>query len=81
MPKTFSTLMPLLDESVNSAAMVRHCMNIIEELASHLNPGQVTIITGDQPVYAIGKQVNWMFPERYQNVIWMVGPLHIEMAF
>ena len=56
-------------------------MNIIEELVSHLNPGQMTIITGDQPVYAIGKQVNWMFPERYQNVIWMMGPLHIEMAF
>ena len=22
-----------------------------------------------------------MYEERYKNVIWMIGPLHIEMAF
>ena len=81
MPKTISTLLPLLNESVNSTTMVRHCMSIIEELVYHLNPGQVTVITADQPGYALRNQVKWMYEERYKNVIWMMGPLHIEMSF
>ena len=57
--KTMSTLLPLLEESINSPAMVRHCINIIKELVEHLNPQQMIMITADQPVYAIGKQVQW----------------------
>ena len=81
MPKTSSTLMPLLEESINSTSMVRHCMNLISELTNHLNSGQVTVITADQPVFAIGKQVEWNYPEKFKNLVWMLGPLHIEMAF
>jgi len=81
MPRTSSTLLPLLEESINSAAMVRHCMNLLINLTNHLNHGQVTVVTADQPVYALGKQVQWRFPETYKNTLWMLGPLHIEMAF
>ena len=35
----------------------------------------------DQPVYAIAKQVQWSKPEDYKDVVVMMGPLHIEMAF
>ena len=56
-------------------------MKMIMELTEKLNPSQATIITADQPVYTLGKQVQWMFPEMYQNLIWMMGPLHIEMAY
>ena len=56
-PRTSSTLMPLLDESTNLSAIVRHCMNLISKFTNHLNPGQVTITTADQPVSATGKQV------------------------
>ena len=79
--KDTSTLLPLLLESVNSPSVVRHCMGIIKTLVANLNPGQSTIITGDQPVYAIGKQVQWMHPDEYENCLWMMGPLHIEMAY
>ena len=78
--KTMSTLLPLLEESINSPAMVRHCINIIKELAEHLNPQQMIMITADQPVYAIGKQVQWAHNVTYENVLWIMGPLHIEMA-
>ena len=81
MPRTSSTLLPLLEESVNSTAMVQHCMNLIKKLTNHLNPGQVTVITADQPVYAIGKQVEWTYPDKFCDVLWMLGPLHIEMMF
>ena len=76
-----SILLPLLVESINSPAMVRHCMDVIIKTISYLNPKQKVIITGDQPVYALGKQVQWNYQNRYSTVFWMMGPLHIEMAF
>ena len=81
MPKFFLTLMPLLDESINSSAMVRHCVNLTSKLTNPLNPGQVTIITADQPVFAIGKQVECRYPGKFKDMVWMLGPLHIEIAF
>ena len=46
-------------------------------------PSQVPIVTGDQPVYAIGKQVQWLYPSEYgeDKLLLMMGPLHIEIAF
>ena len=80
--KTESILLPILLESVNSPSVARHCMEIIKQLTQHLNQSQKQIIiTGDQPVYALGKKVQWMFPDQFRDVLWMMGPLHIEMAF
>ena len=57
-------------------------MEIIKQLAQHLDQSQnQIIITGDQPAYALGKKVQWMFPDQFRDVLWMMGPLHIEMAF
>ena len=81
MPRTSSNLLPLLEESINSVTMVRHCMNLLVNLTNHLNPGQVAVVTADQPVYALGKQVQWRFPKTYKNTLWMLGPLHIEIVF
>ena len=55
--KSSPTLLPLLVDSINSPSMVCHCMEIINDLVEHLNPGQTSVITGDQPVYTLGKQV------------------------
>ena len=81
MPKTKSTLLPLINESINSTATVRHCTEVIMRITGVVNPSQKTIITADQPVYTLGKQVQWMYQEKYQNVVWLMGPLHIEMSF
>ena len=35
MPKTISTLLPLLNESINSTTMVRHCMSIKRTWYTH----------------------------------------------
>ena len=77
MPQTISALLPLLNESINSKAMVRHCIEIVKDITNSLNPGQKVLITGDQPVYALGKQVQWIYNDEYQNVVWMMGPLHV----
>ena len=81
--RSLSTLLPLLKDSVNSSAMVRHTMDIIKSILLGLNSNQAPVITADQPVYALGKQVQWMYPAIYgeDNLLMMLGTLHIEMAF
>ena len=73
--------MPLLNESINSPAMVAHCFKVISKEVKELNPQQPPVITADQPVYATAKQVQWLLPDEYKDVAVMMDPLHIEMAF
>ena len=62
--------------------MVRHCMDINKKLTKHISPLQKqVIITVVQPVYALGKQLQWSFPDKYADVVWTMGALHIEMEF
>ena len=45
--KDTSVLLPLLNDSVNSPAMVFHCLQLISNLTNHLNPVQNPVITAD----------------------------------
>ena len=59
-------------------------MKIVNTVLQELNPGQVTVLTGDQPVYVIGKVgIQWHYPEIYgeDKLVMMMGSLHIEMNF
>ena len=79
--ETPSTLLPLINESINSPAMVKHCMKAIRKIIQHINPNQITIISGDQPVYALLQQIQWKYPNKFgDNFLIMMGGLHIEMA-
>ena len=62
--------------------MVAHCMRVIRKLIKHLNPTQIPVITGDQPVYALMKQVEWQFSNEFgeEHFFAGMGGLHIEMA-
>ena len=73
--------MPLLTELINSPSMVCHCINVICQLTAKLNPLQPPVITADQHVYSLAKKVQWMQPERINEFVIMLGPLHITMAF
>ena len=52
-----STLLALINKKINSPAMVAHSMRVIRKLIQHLNPTQIPVITGDQPVHALMKQI------------------------
>ena len=58
------------------------CDNNRYQAVTKVNPGQVTVVTGDQPVYAIAKQIQWLMPDMYgeDKLVVMMGGLHIEMA-
>ena len=58
-------------------------MDIIKNILLWLNSDPAPVVTADQPVYALGKQIQWMYPEIYgeHHLLMMLGALHIEMAF
>ena len=37
--------------------MVKHCMEVVQRTIQDINPSQVPVITADQPVYALLKQI------------------------
>ena len=81
-PKCQTSLLPLFPDSSNSAAMIKHTMDIVMKAVQFLNPTQTAMLTGDQPLYALGKQIQWAYPEKYglDRIVIFFGGLHIEMA-
>ena len=64
-PPAITGLLPLFRESAHSLAMVKHGMDIIKNATHHVNPGQIPVMTVDQPLYAIAKKIQWTWPEVY----------------
>ena len=62
--------------------MIKHSMDVIRNAVQHLNPGQTPVVTFDQPLFALAKQIQWKWPQEYgeQKFVVVFGSLHIEMA-
>ena len=62
--------------------MIRHSMDVVKNAVEHVNPGQTPVVTLDQPLFALAKQIQWKWPEKYgeDKMVVMFGGLHIEMA-
>ena len=73
--------MPLITEPVTAPATVHHSANMVKAIIENVNPGQPVVITADQPVYALRKQLQMIFPDEFREFVWMLGPLHIEQNF
>ena len=41
--RTTSILLPLINESINSPAMVKHCMVVLQKTIQDINPSQVMV--------------------------------------
>ena len=68
-------------ENVHSVAMIRHAIEMVKFSVHQINPDQVPVITLDEPLFAIAKQIQWNWPamcSEEKHVI-MLGGLHIEM--
>eukprot|EP00745_Piridium_sociabile_P019361 TRINITY_DN2926_c0_g1_i1.p1 TRINITY_DN2926_c0_g1~~TRINITY_DN2926_c0_g1_i1.p1 ORF type:complete len:195 (+),score=50.86 TRINITY_DN2926_c0_g1_i1:2-586(+) len=57
-------------------------MDVVKNAVEHVNPGQTPVVTLDQPLFALAKQIQWKWPEKYgeEKMVVMFGGLHIEMA-
>lgn len=80
---SLNALLPLFPDDSKSIGMIRHSMDVVREAVALLNPGQVPVVALDQPLFAIAKQIQWNWPEKYGEAkfIVLLGGLHIEMAF
>ena len=69
-------------ESSHTVAMIRHSIEVVRSAVEHLNPGQTPVVTVDQPLFALAKEIQWTWPDRYgeESLVIMFGGLHIEMA-
>ena len=81
-PAAITAMLPMFLESAHSVAMVKHSMDIIQAVTKHVNPSQIPVLTADQPLYALAKQIQWSWPTTHgeDHFVVMFGGLHIEMA-
>ena len=82
-PPALTALLPIFFyEKAATPAMIKHGMDVIRQATTFLNPGQVPVITVDQPLFALGKMVQWKWPTSHgeQAFVAMIGGLHVEMA-
>ena len=77
-----SSLLSLFAEAAHSIAMIKHSITVVMKAVEHLNPGQAAVVSFDQPLYALAKQIQWRYPDTTgeDKLIVMLGGLHIELA-
>ena len=62
--------------------MICHALEVISTAVRYLNPSQIPVTAFDQPLFALAKQVQWQWPERFGEgkLIVMFGGLHVELT-
>ena len=53
----------------------------INNITNSHNPWQSIVVTSDQPVYALFKQVQLLCPDKFSDTFCKIGDMHIEKAF
>jgi len=81
-PCTVSVLLPLFRHTANSPAMMRHCLTVVDAVVKKLSPSRTPVVTVDQPLYTLMKQIQWQWPDSFgeDKFVVLLGGLHIEMA-
>ena len=62
--------------------MVKHGLDVIRKAVQFLNPSQTPVITMDEPLFCIAKQLQWYLPAEYgeRELVLLLGGLHEEKA-
>ena len=50
-----TSLLPLFHDEAKSVAMIRHSMDVVKTAIDILNPGQIPVLTFDQPLFTLAK--------------------------
>ena len=81
-PRPIISMLPMFRHSAHTAAMIRHSLTVVKRTISFVNPGQIPVVTYDQPLFALAKQIQWQWPHTFgeDQFVVMMGGLHIEMA-
>ena len=71
---------PLFPDKAATVSSIKHAMELTLQGTEFLNPGQTSVLSADQPLYAIITLLQWQFPETLgeDKLVAMMGELHIE---
>ena len=71
---------PLFPDKAATASSMKHAMELTMRGTNFLNPGQISVLGADQPLYALIKLIQWQYPETLgeDKLVAMMGALHIE---
>ena len=77
-----NAMLPLFAGEASTPSMLRHSFEVIQEAVHHVNPGQIPVITVDQPLFAKMKQIQWSMDRLYgeDKFVPLLGGLHTEMT-
>ena len=66
----------------DSPAMIKHGMDIVQNVTSLLNPGQIPVMACDCPIFAKAKYIQWTWPATHgeDRFVVIFGGLHLEMG-
>ena len=65
-----TSILPLIYKPVHTLKAQHHCMSIIADTRKKINPDQIPI-DSDQPVFALTKEVQWRYPERFSDDLYI----------
>ena len=76
----FNSILLLLGQIVADFGTQKDCIEIVDSATTLLNPGQAIVNTSDQPVYALSKRLQQMYPHKFGQGKYfpMFGGFHIE---
>ncbi|WAR24223.1 P52K-like protein [Mya arenaria] len=79
-PMTTIGMLPILQAPADDFDTLTTVIDRFIAISNHV--GQThTVITGDQPLYAKGIELTWANQEKYKNVIFRLGGLHVCFNF
>ena len=82
-PRAVTGVLPMFPDKEASILMIKHTMSITNDAIQFLNPGQTPVLGIDQPIYAIGKLIQWKCHDSHlseNKFVLMLGALHIEFV-
>jgi hypothetical protein len=81
-PLDVCSLISLFEEEAASVTMIRHAIDVVNQVIRFLNLNQIPVLACDQPLYAIAKKIQWNWPELYgeNKLVIMFGGFHTELA-
>ena len=60
-------MLPLFYEKSATPAMIKHGMGVVKQATNLLSPGQIPVISCDQPLFALANLVQWQFPATHSE--------------
>ena len=82
-PETLPSINAMFPDEECTVTMTRHCFEVIHAAMQYINPGQIPVMSMEQPLFAKMKQLQWSMDTMYgeDKCVLLFGGHHIELAF